>query len=832
MIILNAQNHTTMQITPQSQRRKLRQLKYLLRQFLPKNRSKLSAGRQKNLVQRFQKLYARCGSLPLSRKLRQAALALAVALGLQPAQAQVTFAPPVANPFNISASGFSVYSADLVDIDGDGDMDLVYGDYATGGTYGPVLFYQQNTGTPGAPNFAAPIANPFGITLNSNGSSAAPQFADVDGDGDMDLMVTYYDYGSYYINGVEYFQNTGTTAVPAFAAPVLNPFGITGNNYNFPNVNLHDIDSDGDVDLFAGEMYGYSGQTAIRYQPNTGSATAPAFGTAQTNPFLPANPFPSGAILTYMDFADLDGDGDLDLFVNYYDYYGSYQYRIGYFENTGTATAPAFSNFNNNIYNITLPANTRYRDLVFGDVDGDGDDDLLAFNRLGGVVYYENLTPSGPRPVLNFDSTSINVNEGMGMANVSVNIMNSGMDTVRVDLSLLPGGTATNGLDMVVVPPTTLTFPPNSSMPQTFAVPITDDAIVEGNEQFSLALTSPSGFATLGNNDTLVVNIIDNDFGAPIINFDTAAYTVAEGGGTVVVPVTITNPNTSTTTAQVSIGALSSADNNDVVFNSPANLSFGSSSSVTLNLNIPIVDDALFEGTEQLILTLGNVTNGGSVGTVGSTTIEITDNEAVPVVNYAEDSTTVNEAVGTVDLTLTLSGAAQDTATVDVLVNLTSTATNGLDYTLAVPQTVVFPSGDTAAVLRIPIIDDGQPESTEVIDLGLGNPSSNVVLGMVAGTKVGLVDNDTAIGTTQLADLGASEAYPNPFDQHLTIEMAQPAGRALRVVNALGQVLLDRRVQARQTHLKTAALPLGTYWVQVYDPKTGAALWQQKLVHQ
>lgn len=299
-----------------------------------------------------------------------------------------------------------------------------------------------------------------------------------------------------------------------------------------------------------------------------------------------------------------------------------------------------------------------------------------------------------------------------------------------------------------------------------------------------------------------------------------------------VIPVTITNASTAATSVQVAIGMASTADANDVTFNSPASLSFGGSNTTPLNLTIPILDDALFEGTEQLVLQLQNVGNGGSVGTVGTTTIEITDNESVPVVNFDQDSTVVNEAVGSVALQLTLSGAAQDTATIEVLVNATSTATNGQDYTLTIPQTVVFPGGSTTALLNIPITDDGLPESTEDIDLGLGNNSTNITLGIIAGAKVVIVDNDTVVGTTSIPDVGSIEAYPNPFKQHLTIEIEQPEGKALRVVNTLGQILLDRRVQARQTHLKTASLPAGTYWVQVYDLKTGAALWQQKLVHQ
>jgi hypothetical protein len=86
--------------------------------------------------------------------------------------------------------------------------------------------------------FAPPQLNPFGLEPDSV-SFAAPVFADIDNDSDFDLFT-----GNY--GGVmQFYENIGTDVAPAFAAPVINPFGLVQTNYyNFPAI--ADLDNDGD----------------------------------------------------------------------------------------------------------------------------------------------------------------------------------------------------------------------------------------------------------------------------------------------------------------------------------------------------------------------------------------------------------------------------------------------------------------------------------------------------------------------------------------------------------------------------------------------------------
>ena len=301
----------------------------------------------------------------LSQVLSQAALkkilgAAAVLIGISfPVRTNAqSFAAPVANPFGLESTNYIAFPA-FADLDGDGDIDLLVGEY-----YG-VLKYFQNTGTVVNPQFAAPQVNPFGLIANND--FALPAFADLDGDGDKDLLV-----GEYY-GTMKYFQNTGTALNPQFAAPQVNPFGLI-STYNLAIPAFADLDGDGDLDLLVGEAYG-----AMQYFQNTGSISTPQFAAPLVNPFG----LDSTYYLAFPAFADLDEDGDMDLLVG--ENYGGMQY----FQNNGTSLNPQFAAPQFNPFGLV---STYYNSFpAFADLDGDGDPDLLVGEYYGVMQYFENL---------------------------------------------------------------------------------------------------------------------------------------------------------------------------------------------------------------------------------------------------------------------------------------------------------------------------------------------------------------------------------------------------------------------------------------------------------
>lgn len=197
------------------------------------------------------------------------------------------------DPFGlVSQTGASYVSLHLQDMDADGDYDLWYGDD------GFQFVYFKNIGTVTAPAFDTATVNPFGLIAPYGEYEAKITTGDLDNDGDYDMLV-----GASYAD-VYYYENTGTDSFPAFAAAVQNPFGLANVGGNYAAPTIFDLDNDGDLDVTVNNNYG-----VLAFFENTGTLAVPAFATPVNNPFgIVTSYYYSVAVFADLDG---DGDEDI-----------------------------------------------------------------------------------------------------------------------------------------------------------------------------------------------------------------------------------------------------------------------------------------------------------------------------------------------------------------------------------------------------------------------------------------------------------------------------------------------------------------------------------------
>lgn len=261
----------------------------------------------------------------------------------------------------VLSSGYNAPT--LVDWGNDGDADLFLG--VLGGAYNANLttaanfyFYEQEDG-----NFTQ-VTRQFLSTIDVGEESIATA-GDLDGDGDMDLLIANkIDANDLKTAAVYQYENRGTVKNPEYHN--IGAMNLPKAFHYAPE--LVDLNDDGLDDLLVGNWGG-----EVAHYVNTGCE----FGVEKE--VLVELPRGSNATPRAVD---IDADGDFDLVL------GSSGGNFYLFENIGSKSDPSFELVEDTFEGIK----SRHRSApAFSDLDNDGDLDMFTGSKIEGILYFENI---------------------------------------------------------------------------------------------------------------------------------------------------------------------------------------------------------------------------------------------------------------------------------------------------------------------------------------------------------------------------------------------------------------------------------------------------------
>jgi len=168
-------------------------------------------------------------------------------------------------------------------------------------------------------------------------------------------------------------------------------------------------------------------------------------------------------------------------------------------------------------------------------------------------------TAGGGTPgALQFSSATYNVNESGPTATITVTRTGGSSGMVGVTYATVAGGNATNGADYTSVT-NTLSWASGDAVAKTFTIAIANNATPKSTETVNLALSAPSGGATLGTPATSILSITDDDPGV--------TYTL---GGRITTAANVAIPNISVTRTGSATTVLTNATGYFTFANVPA----------------------------------------------------------------------------------------------------------------------------------------------------------------------------------------------------------------------------------------------------------------------
>ena len=292
---------------------------------------------------------------------------------------------------------------------------------------------------------------------------------------------------------------------------------------------------------------------------------------------------------------------------------------------------------------------------------------------------------------------------------------------------------------------------------QQITVTVYGDTKIEGDETFSVQLSSPTG-ATL-QKAVGRVTILNDDL--PALSISPASVVEgASGTKTVSVTVSLSPAAVGPVTVLWATGGGTATAGSDYVAVS-GTLSFAAGET-SKTIDVIVNGDGLYESDETFLVTLSNPT-GATLGAAAAT-VTIVNDDTQPTVSVTASTTSVPES-GAPVVTYTVTRGGNPVGAISVVVGLTGSATRGTDYTVSGLTTsgssllLSLADGLTTGTFTVSVVDDTVYEGNETVVASLGACTGCAAVAPVTASLT-IIDNDPvppAVPAATISSVGVVE---------------------------------------------------------------------------
>jgi hypothetical protein len=262
-----------------------------------------------------------------------------------------------------------------------------------------------------------------------------------------------------------------------------------------------------------------------------------------------------------------------------------------------------------------------------------------------------------------------------------------------------------------------------------------------------------------------------------VLQFSAPTYTVGEGGVLATITVTRTGGSEGAVSIDYATSNGTAVQPLDYV-SASGTLNWADADTASKTFTVGIIDDPIFEPTESVNLTLSNPQGYPTVGPQSTAVLNITDNDAQPLISINDVSLSEGNA-GTTAFTFAVTLSNPSTQTISVnyaTADGTATVANS-DY-VAASGTVTFLPGSVSQPVTVNVNGDVANETNETFFVNLTTPANATILDPQGQ---GTILNDDGAPSISIDDVAQSEGNAGTASFTFTVSLSAPSASTVTV---------------------------------------------------